>query len=82
MQIIDNKALLLKVRNPQRITEVIPKSKVLETGEVLVKWGLEEAQVLKNLRIKNVPSPIIANYNWPGLHRRIPFYSFLSCLFV
>lgn len=69
MQIIDNKALLLKVRNPQRITEVIPKSKVLEDGEVLVKWGLEEAQVLKNLRIKNVPSPIVANYDWPGLHR-------------
>ena len=69
MQIIDDKALLLKVRNPQRITEVIPKSKVLDTGEVLVKWGLEEAQVLKNLRIKNVPSPITAHYKWPGLYR-------------
>lgn len=69
MQIIDNKALLLKVRNPERITTVIPKSKVLDTGEVLVKWGLEEAQVLKNLRIKNVPSPITAAYDWPGLYR-------------
>jgi SNF2 family DNA or RNA helicase len=36
---------------------------------VLVKWGLEEAQVLKNLRIKNVPSPITAQYDWPGLHK-------------
>jgi SNF2 family DNA or RNA helicase len=35
---------------------------------VLVKWGLEEAQVLKNLRIKNVPSPINAQYKWPGLY--------------
>jgi SNF2 family DNA or RNA helicase len=35
----------------------------------LVKWGLEEAQVLKNLRIKNVPSPIIAHYKWPGLYK-------------
>lgn len=69
MQIIDNKALLLKVREPQRITEVIPKSKVLDDGSVLVKWGLEEAQVLKNLRIKNVPSPINAQYKWPGLYR-------------
>jgi SNF2 family DNA or RNA helicase len=34
-----------------------------------VKWGLEEAQVLKNLRIKNVPSPIEAHYDWPGLHK-------------
>ena len=69
MQILDNKALLLKVKEPNRITTVIPKSKVLDTGEVLVKWGLEEAQVLKNLRIKNVPSPIIAHYDWPGLYR-------------
>lgn len=69
MQIIDDRALLLKVREPKRITEVIPKSKMLDSGEVLVKWGLEEAQVLKNLRIKNVPSPIIAHYDWPGLHK-------------
>lgn len=69
MQIIENKALLLKVREPQRITTVIPKSKILDSGEVLVKWGLEEAQVLKNLRIKNVPSPIEAQYDWPGLYK-------------
>jgi len=66
MQIIENKALLLKLRNPERITTVIPKSKILPSGEVLVKWGLEEAQVLKNLRIKNVPSPILGMYDWPG----------------
>ncbi len=59
----------MKVKEPNRITTVIPKSKVLDTGEVLVKWGLEEAQVLKNLRIRNVPSPIIAHYDWPGLYR-------------
>ena len=69
MQIIDNKALLLKVRDPNRITTVIPKSKVLETGEVLVKWGLDEAQVLKNLKYKDVPSPIRAHYDWPGLYK-------------
>ena len=69
MQIIENKALLLKLRNPDRITTIIPKSKVLDSGEVLVKWGLEEAQVLKNLRIKNVPSPILGNYSWPGYYR-------------
>jgi SNF2 family DNA or RNA helicase len=69
LQIIDNKALLLKVRDPNRITTVIPKSKVLETGEVLVKWGLDEAQVLKNLKYKDVPSPIRAHYDWPGLYK-------------
>lgn len=69
MEIIENKALLLKVRDPNRITTVIPKSKVLETGEVLVKWGLEESQVLKNLKYKDVPSPIRAHYDWPGLYK-------------
>lgn len=69
MQIIDNKALLIKVREPGRITTVIPKSKQVGDHEVLVKWGLEEAQVLKNLKLKNVPSPIDAHYDWPGLYR-------------
>lgn len=69
MQIIENKALLLRVKEPNRITTVIPKAKILDSGEVLVKWGLEEATVLKNLRIKNVPSPIKCKYEWPGLHR-------------
>lgn len=69
MQIIDNKALLIKVRDPGRITTVIPKSKQVGNNEVLVKWGLEEAQVLKNLRLKDVPSPINATYDWPGLYR-------------
>ena len=69
MQIIENKALLLKVKEPGRITTVIPRSKELANGAVLVRWGLEEAQVLKNLRIKNVPSPITAHYKWPGLYK-------------
>jgi SNF2 family DNA or RNA helicase len=69
MQILNNKVLLLKVKEPNRITTVIPKSRVLDSGEVAVKWGLEEAQVLKNLRIRNVPSPIIAHYDWPGLYK-------------
>ena len=73
MEIIENRALLLKVRNPDRITTVIPKSKVLScdngVSQVLVNWGLEEAIVLKNLKIKDVPSPINATYNWPGLYK-------------
>jgi SNF2 family DNA or RNA helicase len=72
MEIIDNRAVLLKVRNPDRITTVIPKSKVIQTSathsDVLVNWGLEEAIVLKNLRIP-IPSPINATYKWPGLFK-------------
>lgn len=73
MEIIDNRALLLRVKDPDRITAVIPKSKLLssdgEISQVLVNWDLEESIVLKNLRIKGVPSPINATYKWPGLHK-------------
>ena len=69
MQIIENKALLLNVRNPGRITTVIPKSKDMGDGKVLVHWNLEEAQVLKKLQIKDVPSPILGKYNWPGRYK-------------
>ena len=69
MQIIENKALLLSLRNPERVSAVIPRSKVLGNGTVLVKWGLDEAQVLKNLHIKGVPSPILGHYDWPGMYK-------------
>lgn len=72
MHIIDNKALLLKTRKPERITSTIPKSQVLETrgdvSAVLVHWGLEECQVLKNLGF-SPPSPIIGRYKWPGMYK-------------
>lgn len=73
MQIIEDKALLLRVRNPQRITATIPKSRVIadhgEVKEVLVNWGLEETQVLKNIGVKKVPSPILGRYKWPGIFK-------------
>lgn len=74
MEIIEGKALKLQLRNPYKVLGVIPKSAMLHEGEgdelstVMVHWGLEEAQVLKNLKIKNVPSPIIAKYKWPGMY--------------
>lgn len=73
LEIIENKALLLKVRDAERITSVIPKSRVLmahdDHYEVLVHWGLDEAQVLKNLKIKDAPSPILGQYEWHGLYK-------------
>jgi len=69
LEIINDKALMLRVKNPGAITTTIPKSKHLEGGKVLVHWGLEEAQVLKNIGIKNVPSPITARYKWPGRYK-------------
>lgn len=69
MQIINNQALLLRMQQPERVTSVIPRSKQLGPHEVLVKWGLEESQILKNLRLKNIPSPILGTYEWTGVHK-------------
>jgi len=69
MQIVDNKALVLRTRDPSKYS-IIPKSKIIAESdgiyEVAVKWGLDEVQVLKNLGVRNVPSPITVRYDWPG----------------
>lgn len=68
MKILENKALQIRTRHPDKF-RVIPKHHVqeIEGGyEVTVYWGLDEARVLKNLGVKNVPSPIRKNYKWPG----------------
>ena len=72
MQIIEDKALLLRTRNPHKYS-IIPKHKVVDEKdgvyEVAVYWGLDEARVLKNLGVKNVPSPITRRYEWPGRYK-------------
>jgi SNF2 family DNA or RNA helicase len=73
MDIIDNKALLLRTRAPEKIISAIPKSEIVSHRdglfEVLVNWELDEARVLRNLRIKDVPSPIKRDYKWSGLYK-------------
>jgi len=76
MEVINDVALKLQLRHPQKVLSVIPDSKLIEQhedgrGVVIVRWGVEQAQVLKNLNIKNVPSPISRKYAWPG--SRTPF---------
>ena len=72
MQIVENKALLFRTRSPEKYS-VIPKSRIVGENdgvyEVAVYWGLDEVRVLRNLGVKNPPSPITARYNWPGRHR-------------
>ena len=73
MEIVDNKALLFKTRSPHKY-QIIPKHKVVENfddGSVMmaVYWGLEESMVLKNLGVRNVPSPITRRYKWPGKYK-------------
>ena len=75
MEVIDNRALLVRTKHPERITAAIEKSKVVgqEDGvyEVAVRWGLNEAQLL-NQFIKGVPSPISKKYDWPGQFTPFP----------
>ena len=71
MQIVENKALLFRTRNPHKYS-IIPKHKIFEVDggyEVAVYWGLDECRVLRNLGVKDVPSPITRRYNWPGKYK-------------
>ncbi len=71
MKIVDNKILVVRTRRPHLLTEKIKKSKVvaeLADGlhDVAIFWGLNEAQELAKLNIKEVPSPINRDYVYPG----------------
>jgi len=73
MEIVENKALVLRTRNPSKF-DIIPRSKHIgEIGngvhEVAVYWGLDEVRVLKNLGVRDVPSPILRQYSWPGKYK-------------
>lgn len=69
MEILEDKALVFKTRNPHKYS-IIPKHKIVSeqegTYEIAVYWGLDEVRVLRNLGVKDVPSPITRKYNWPG----------------
>jgi SNF2 family DNA or RNA helicase len=71
MQIVDNKVIVIRTRRPHLVTEKIKKSKVigrLPDGlhDVAVHFGLDEVQELAKLKIKDVPSTIDRDYDWPG----------------
>jgi SNF2 family DNA or RNA helicase len=74
MEIIDNKYLEVRTRNPSKIIQSINNSQVVPTNRhgdvstVAVTWELQEAQKLYELKFKNVPSPINRDYDWPGVY--------------
>lgn len=72
MEIVQDKLLLVRTQHPARITETIKKSKVVGTveglSEVAVHWGLTEAQTLRKIGFRKVPSPILRDYQWPGIY--------------
>lgn len=73
MEIVENRILKFRTRNPGKYA-LIPRSQPLgevEQGihEIAVYWGLHEVKVLRNLGVKNAPSPIQGTYAWPGRFR-------------
>lgn len=70
MEIVEDKVLVLKTRNPDRIAEVIPTSKILNNNgddiyTMAMNWSVSTAQKLTELKMKNIPSPM-RGYLWPG----------------
>jgi len=73
MQIVNNELLLVRTQFPSRIKETIKNSEIIDRQgdvyEVSVNWDLTAAQTLRRLNIKNVPSPIVRDYDWPGIYK-------------
>ena len=71
MEIIEDRGLLVRVKDQERVTKHIPQSRYLgeEDGadKVLVKWTLDNARKLANLGMRKTPSPILRDYDWPGV---------------
>lgn len=64
----EKKAVLLRLRDPARVTTVIPSAReVMYQGKphIAVPHQIEVVQVLRNLGIQ-APSPILSYYDWPG----------------
>jgi SNF2 family DNA or RNA helicase len=63
----EKKAVVLKLRNPSRVTTVIPTAKLVEhKGSTLVAipHRPDETRVLRNLGFE-VPEPMPIHYDWP-----------------
>jgi SNF2 family DNA or RNA helicase len=61
----EKEAVLLRVREPSRITTVIPTAKVLKDHIVAVPHRPEEMRVLSNLGFDGIPDPLKTNYQFP-----------------
>lgn len=66
-----HKRLILNLRDPERVTTVIPTAKELNwRGHrlVAVNHGIEEVRVLRNLGF-DAPAPMGSYYDWPGQYK-------------
>lgn len=71
MEIVENKALLITVRRPEKFTDALKSAAYLGeisegVHELLVKWDYDHALALTKLGLKKVPSSINKEYKWSG----------------
>jgi SNF2 family DNA or RNA helicase len=65
MKIIDDKALLLRLKNPAPVLAAVPDVRSVDANTVAVKWDVPNVHALRDLGL-NPPSPIERRYDWPG----------------
>jgi len=68
MKIVDNKALMLRLKNPAPVLAAAPDARQLDTHTVAVKWDINNVHTLRDLGL-DPPSPIEGKYDWPGKYR-------------
>jgi hypothetical protein len=64
----DKKAVVLKLKEPTRVTTVIPTAKLItHKGATLVALPHrpDETRVLRQLGFKNIPDPLKTHYEFP-----------------
>ena len=70
MKIINDRAIVLKTRRPHLVTEEASNYKILEEAKgvykIAIPWGLQEAQLLAKLKVKDIPSPMTRDYQFTG----------------
>jgi SNF2 family DNA or RNA helicase len=70
VKVVHDRAVILNTRQPHLITERVSNYKILkeENGiyKIVIPWGLEESQVLADLKVKKVPSPMMRDYEFTG----------------
>ena len=73
MKIVNDRAVVLKTRRPHLITEKVKNYKILAEDKgvykIVIPWGLEEAQVLANLKVKQISSPMFRDYEFNGRYK-------------
>lgn len=65
MKLLPNQQVGIRLRNPSVVTTLIPHARQINQYDVVVPHKIEETKILRNLGI-DVPSPILAGYDWPG----------------